>query len=332
MTDCFYQLGSFELQGRRVSGLVLDEEVFDLAEVANRAGIALPPVATLAELLDDWQPNLARCAQIAEFARGAGAEALGAVPVGQTRPLPPLGRLGKQIYAAANYRDHVAGMRKTFTPKFQQSDAQPPLEPYFFGKVCAPTGAYDDVVLPHGMQRIDWEAELMVVIGRAGRNVRPEEVKDHIAGYMTTNDLSCRDRTWRLDRPSLRSDWFGGKSWDSFAPMGPYFTPAVFMKDHADLNVRCWVNGELKQDGNTGAMIFSIEDQVAYISRMLTLLPGDVIATGTPAGTGQERLEYLKAGDVIEAEVEMCGKQVNRVVEGPAGYVEVRGKEAEILA
>jgi 2-keto-4-pentenoate hydratase/2-oxohepta-3-ene-1,7-dioic acid hydratase in catechol pathway len=138
---------------------------------------------------------------------------------------------------------------------------------------------------------------------------------------MTTNDVSCRDLTWREDRPAIRSDWLAGKSFDSFAPMGPFFVPKQFVANHADLAIKLWVNGVLKQDGNSRDMVFCIEDQIAYGSRMVTLEPGDIFATGTPAGTGQERLEFLRPGDVVETEIQFCGRQRNKVIQGSEEYV-----------
>jgi 2,4-diketo-3-deoxy-L-fuconate hydrolase len=231
------------------------------------------------------------------------------------------------LYAAANYREHVAEMRASkFTGgDFDKSkDAQGDkarLRAYLFLK--APSclaGAFDDIVLPAGEHRIDWEAELAVVIGRAGRNIPAARAPDHVAGFMTTNDVSCRDLTWREDRPTIRSDWLAGKSFDTFAPTGPFFVPREFVPNHASLRVWLAVNGVTKQDGNTGDMIFGTAEQIEYASRMLTLEPGDMFATGTPSGVGQGRGEFLKAGDVVECEVEGLGRQRNRVVQGAAEY------------
>lgn len=316
MADVFH-LGTFAFNGKIHAGLVLDGRILSLNDAAERAGVALPTFAAIADLLGNWDENFDRLARIAAHARSAGIEEHRLAMVEETRPLPPLGRNGKLLYAAANYRDHVANMRRTFTPPLSAEDKNrqlPALRPYMFGKMNVPTGAYDDILLPEDMERIDWEAELMVVIGAPGRRITAGETAAHIAGYMTTNDVSCRDRTWRDDRPTLRSDWLGGKSYDSFAPVGPYFTPKAFVPDHADLSIRLWVNGEIKQDGNSRNMIFGIEDQIEYASAMMTLLPGDMIATGTPAGTGQERGEFLRAGDIVETEVALCGRQRNRVV------------------
>ena len=329
MTGANFQLGSFAQGGAPVTGLVIDGEVISLRSAAARYQARLPPFTIMADLLADWDRNFDELQRLVGRLIAAGVEELTPVALQDTLPLPPLGRTGKALYAAANYADHVANMRRTFTPPLPASEAAKtpaPLRPYMFAKPCAQSGAYDDIVLPHGLARIDWEAELMVVIGVPGRNIPSEGAGRHIAGYMTTNDVSCRDLTWREDRPSIRSDWLAGKSFDSFAPVGPVFTPKAFVPDHSNLAVRLWINGQIKQDGNTRDMTFGVEAQIEYASRLMTLLPGDCIATGTPAGTGQERLEFLREGDLVEAEVEGCGRQRNRVVAGPAGYV--RGAQA----
>jgi 2,4-didehydro-3-deoxy-L-rhamnonate hydrolase len=322
MADDIFHLGVYAIAGRSTTMLVLDDHLLDLEQAAGRADLKLPS-GGIRSLLEDWNRSFETLTAIAAHARAAGIEIHGLKPE-EGRPLPPLGSGGKQLCAAANYRDHVAGMRKTFTPSQGVADEArplPPLRPYMFGKLAAPTGAFDDIAAPAGIERTDWEAELMVVIGRSGRNIPQAKAADHIAGYMTFNDVSCRDLTWREDRPAIRSDWLAGKSFDTFSPTGPWLTPAAFIPDHADLFIRLWVNGEIKQDGNSRDMTFGIEEQIEYASRLMTLSAGDTIATGTPAGTGQERLEFLKVGDIVETEVQYCGRQRNRIIAGPSEYI-----------
>jgi len=317
MTDVGFKLGEFRVGDRHILGMVLGSSVVDLKSKQALAGGAdrLSPFDSIQDLLEDWDRNFERLSAVAELARSKSIEPICSLDHDTCKPRPPIKRPSRMLYAAANYSDHVANMRRTFSsalpPPGEQKAA---LRPYLFAKVCSQTGALDDIVLPENIARVDWEAELAVVIGRRGRNISPENVHRFIAGYMTTNDVSCRDLTWREDRPSIRSDWISGKSFDTFAPMGPFMTPKAFVPDHANLSIRLWVNGEIKQDGNSRDMTFGIEDQISYAARMITLEPGDVFATGTPAGTGQERLEFLKAGDVVEAEVEHCGRLRNRVV------------------
>ena len=334
-----FKLGTFASAGRRFAGVVMDDRVIDLAAVhphfakssGARSGVLSDPGSVLG-LLQDWDRNFPVLQAIAAFItkQGTGDDPAksAAHRLDALRVLPPIIRPPKLLYAAANYREHVAGMRKTFrnglptikpSKDYQADKTTSEAYLFFKGNNCL-SGAYDDVILPEGVDRIDWEAELAVVIGRQDKNIPASKAMGHVAGFMTTNDISARSRTWRLDRPSIRSDWMGGKSYDTFAPMGPFFVPAAFVPDPANLRIWCAVNGVTKQEGNSGDMVFGIEDQIAYGSKMMTLESGDVFATGTPAGTGQERLEFLKEGDVIETEVEGLGRQRNKVVAGSAAY------------
>ncbi len=232
MTDPLFRLGRFSHKASAKLCLVLGEEqLVELKAASLVAGNSeLAEANLLDDLLADWDRNFDRLREVAEFVRREGAENFRPFPLKDVRPLPPVTHPHRLLYAAANYADHVAGMTKTFTSALPEPGAaKSQLRPYLFAKACSMSGAFDDVVLPPGMERIDWEAELAVVIGRRGKRIPPEKVGDHIAGYMTTNDVSCRDRTWREDRPAIRSDWLSGKSFDSFAPMGPYFTPKAFV-------------------------------------------------------------------------------------------------------
>jgi len=323
MSDPVFRLGLFSHNAVAKLCLVFgDGELVELRNAAAIAGpSALANASRLDDLLVDWDRNFDRLREVAAAIAREGVASLHPMKLADVRPLAPVTQPQKRLYAAANYADHVAGMTRTFASALPAPGApKSELRPYLFAKACAMTGAFDDIVLPPGLERIDWEAELAVVIGRRGKQIPPEKVGDHIAGYMTTNDVSCRDLTWREDRPALRSDWLSGKSFDTFAPMGPYFTPKAFVPAHDNLRIQLWVNGALKQDGVSRDMIFGIEDQIAYAAGMMTLEPGDIFSTGTPAGTGQERLEFLKAGDLVETEVELCGRQRNRVVAGDPTY------------
>jgi 2,4-didehydro-3-deoxy-L-rhamnonate hydrolase len=334
-----FRLGTFALGARRpFVGLVSGDEVADLdtlhgtyAKSRWATSGRLEATGSLLELLADWPRSFTVLQAMAAFIAEEGAASDRLRPavhrLDALRTLPPVLRPGKMLYAAANYREHVAEMRaSTFTGgDFDKSkDAQGDkarLRAYLFLK--APSclaGAFDDIVLPAGEHRIDWEAELAVVIGRPGKNIPAARALDHVAGFMTTNDVSCRDLTWREDRPTIRSDWLAGKSFDTFAPTGPFFVPREFVPNHDRLRVWLAVNGVTKQDGNTADMIFGTAEQIEYASRMLTLEPGDMFATGTPSGVGQGRGEFLKAGDVVECEVEGLGRQRNRVVQGAAEY------------
>jgi 2-keto-4-pentenoate hydratase/2-oxohepta-3-ene-1,7-dioic acid hydratase in catechol pathway len=173
-------------------------------------------------------------------------------------------------------------------------------------------GPGEAVILPRESQKVDWEVELGVVIGRPGRRIPVEAAHQHIAGYVIVNDISARDLTRRSDFP-FSHDWFRGKSFDTFAPMGPWFVPRDCIDNLHDLRLTLSVNGETMQDGNTGEMIFDTYEQIAYLSTLLNLKPGDVIATGTPAGVGMGRGVFLKDGDTMVATVEGLGVLSNPV-------------------
>jgi 2-keto-4-pentenoate hydratase/2-oxohepta-3-ene-1,7-dioic acid hydratase in catechol pathway len=222
------------------------------------------------------------------------------------------------FYAAQNFQEHVnemirAGMSPTGGPVFTGEKST--TIPYLFLKAPSTlAGAFDDIEIPRGMKKIDWEAEIALAIGTPGKRIKAERALDHVAGFMTTNDVSCRDQQIRTDRPALRSDWLGGKSHDNFAPMGPFLVPRAFVPDHMNLFIKLIVNGEVKQDGNTSQFIFTPEEQIEYASNMLTLDSGDIFSCGTCGGVGQGTNTFLNAGDVVETEIELLGRMRNRFV------------------
>jgi 2,4-didehydro-3-deoxy-L-rhamnonate hydrolase len=187
-------------------------------------------------------------------------------------------------------------------------------QPYFFLKPSLHTtvGPDEPIRIPRVTQKLDWEVELAVVVGRAAANLTVENAFSCIAGYTIVNDLSCRDLAKRDDWQFV-SDWFGQKVFDTSMPMGPWITPAQDIADPQNLALKLWLNDELQQNANTGGMIFNIAEQIEYVSRRLTLRPGDVIATGTPGGVGAPRGLFLKSGDVIRVEIEGIGSMHNPV-------------------
>ena len=154
-----------------------------------------------------------------------------------------------------------------------------------------------------------------MVIGRPTRNISEERALDAVAGYLIVNDLSARDLMKREGSPFVY-DWVGQKCFEDAAPMGPWLTPAAYIRDPNDMAIKLWVNGVLKQNSNTGRLVHNIAEQIAYLSRHITLQPGDVIATGTPAGVGMPRGEFLKAGDEVRIEIDGCGTLTNTMIAG----------------
>jgi len=237
------------------------------------------------------------------LSRAAGAMAGGRpLPEGQVRLVAPIPRPEKVICVGLNYADHAV-----------ESGAQPPPVPVIFSKfpstVCADG---DPIVLPRLSQEVDYEAELVVVIGRGGRHIAREQARSHIAAYACGNDVSARD--WQLRKPG--GQWLLGKSFDSFAPFGPAMLTADEVPEPGNLKIQLRLNGRVMQDSSTAQLIFPIEQLVAYVSGVCTLVPGDVIFTGTPGGVGFTRQPpvYLQPGDVVEVEIERLGTLRNPVV------------------
>jgi 2,4-didehydro-3-deoxy-L-rhamnonate hydrolase len=306
------------------AALVLGDDVVALSAAHAafrdaRGGTPLSGPDSILSLLESWDANFAVLQEIVAFVEKEGVPAGAAVARAGLRSLAPVLRPGKMFYAAQNFQEHVdemirAGMTPAGGPRFTGEKST--TAPYLFLKAPSTLcGGFDDIAIPRGMKKIDWEAEIALAIGKRGKRINAERALDHVAGFMTTNDVSCRDLQIRADRPALRSDWLGGKSHDNFAPMGPYLVPRVFVGDHMNLFIRLTVNGAVKQNGNTSQFIFSPEEQIEYASSMLTLETGDIFSCGTCGGVGQGTNTFLAPGDVMETEIEKLGKMRNRLVE-----------------
>lgn len=214
----------------------------------------------------------------------------------------PLCRPSKIICLGLNYLDHK-----------EESGFERPQRPLLFSKTPnALTGPFDPIVLPQSCDQIDWEVELAVVIGRAGKRIAAEDALDYVAGFSVLNDVSGRQAQFS------DSQWFRGKSFDTFAPMGPALVTIDEIGNFQNLKLTARVNGEIMQDGNSADMIFDIPAIIAFISQDITLWPGDIISTGTPSGVGifRDPPVLLKAGDVVECRVENVGTIRNTVEAG----------------
>jgi len=291
-----------------------DDDVIHLKAAPN--AITLSSTDSIDGLLQDWDANFARLQDMVADIEKEGRP--GAAKLSSLRALAPVRRPGKMFYAAQNFQEHVdemlrAGMTPAGGARFTGEKSTS--EPYLFLKAPSTLcGAYDDIELPRGLKKIDWEAEIALAISKPGKRIKAERALDHVAGFMTTNDVSARDLQIRADRPGLRSDWLNGKSHDNFAPMGPFLVPRAFVGDHTKLFIRLTVNGEVKQNGNTSQFIFTPEEQIEYASNILSLESGDFFSCGTCGGVGQGTNTFLKAGDVMETEIESLGKMRNRLV------------------
>jgi 2-keto-4-pentenoate hydratase/2-oxohepta-3-ene-1,7-dioic acid hydratase in catechol pathway len=234
------------------------------------------------------------------------------IPLSQVTLEAPIPQPRRNIFCIGkNYHDHAHEFSNSGFDSSAAAGAVPK-QPIIFSKVPESVIATDARVIidPAVSSAIDYEAELAVIIGRTGRGIRPEDAFDHVWGYTIVNDVTARDLQGRY------SQWLVGKSQDTFCPMGPWAVTRDEI-DVSDTGIRCFVNGELRQTSNTGLLIFDVPTIIATISAGLTLRPGDVIATGTPAGVGigSTPPRYLKAGDVVRVEIDGIGALVNRFEE-----------------
>ncbi|MFD7500606.1 fumarylacetoacetate hydrolase family protein [Streptomyces sp. NPDC001700] len=240
----------------------------------------------------------AALARIRAAASAEGADALPVIQDGGVRVGPPLGRIGKIVCIGLNYHDHAA-----------ETGAPLPEEPIVFMKAPDTVIGPDDTVLvPRGSLKTDWEVELAIVIGRTARYLDSDEAAlAAVAGYAVAHDVS--ERAFQIERGG---QWDKGKNCETFNPLGPWLVTADEVPDPQALGLRLWVNGEIKQNGTTAEQIFGVAEVVRYLSQFMTLYPGDVINTGTPAGVAMGRPEpkpYLRAGDVVELEIDGLGRQ-----------------------
>jgi 2-keto-4-pentenoate hydratase/2-oxohepta-3-ene-1,7-dioic acid hydratase in catechol pathway len=215
------------------------------------------------------------------------------------RLLAPLERPSKIIAVGLNYRDHAA-----------ESHEPLPTRPLLFAKLPSSIiGDHDPICLPSQSDQVDWEVELGVVIGRRARRVSQADALAHVGGYTIVNDVSARDLQ------TSDGQWMRAKSFDTFTPMGPWITTTDELGDASGLGIRLWVNGQLKQSGNTSDLVFGVAALVSFCSQAFTLEPGDVISSGTPSGVGNARKppEYLHEGDALVLEIDGIGRLHNTV-------------------
>lgn len=307
----WHALATYEVDGRAVPALVLDSGSYTLADLDawHRSAILGRLVCgDVLSALSDWPAFAEALAALAERVVASSH---------QHRPMNGAAKLRQplsppRIYAAAsNFIEHADEMGTVLAAKAQSA-------PYVFMKAATSViGPDEPIVIPASARQVDWEVELAAVIGRGGRNIPVGHALDHVAAYTIINDISARDLTRRADYP-FKFDWFRGKSFDTFGPLGPWLVPASVVGDPQNLAMRLSVNDEIKQDDSTAAMIFSVAEQIAYLSGIVSLQPGDVIATGTPKGVGMGTDTYLKHGDVVVASIDRIGSLRNPVIDAAA--------------
>ena len=312
----WYGLATYGADEGRRPAIVLDSGIFDMAgsfRALHGDETALPAWIDGGTdgAIDDWSQHGGEIEIFAEAANTLAAnDGLGETAINSDRLLAPI-RPRRIFAAAANYVEHADEMGTVLAAKADSN-------PYIFIKAdTSVIGPSVPVQIPPQSNQVDWEVELGVVIGRTARRIGQAEALDHVAGYTVVNDVTARDMNVRDDFP-FKFDWFQGKSFDTFAPTGPWIVPKSCIEDPQDLKLSLSVNGEVMQDANTSDMIFNVVEQISYLSNILTLLPGDVIATGTPTGVGMGRGIFLKPGDVMVASIEKIGDLENPVIDYPA--------------
>jgi len=309
-----FRLLSYFPEGGKTAraGVLGGETVADLeaalAAVAPdfAASNGIDPASTFS-ILQAWDAAL----PVLEKAAAAAGDVDRSWPLDKVHLAAPIHHPSSIFCAAANYQDHFLEMSGHEVDKSK-------INPYFFNKVARQTiiGTGAEIRKPPFTSKMDWEAEIVAVIGRTGHNVKAADALDLVAGYTIINDLSAREFMSREDWPRIRSDWVWQKSFDTSAPMGPWITPSSEIPDPQNLKINTWVNGQLEQDTHSKYMVFTVAEQIEALSQHLTLMPGDVIATGTGGGVGHPKGRFLNPGDVCRIEIEGLGTIENPVVAG----------------
>ena len=305
------KLLSFVSSGELKFGVKTEKGIVDVVATAENAGLSSPK--SLQELINLGDEGLKLVESI-----------LACSPViineEEMQYAAPLMQPEKMIFVGLNYEKHA-----------KEGGMPIPQQPIYFAKFAnSLAGHREDIVLTDFVEQVDYEVELVVVISKRTRNVSRDDALDYVFGYATGNDFSVRELQNRS------SQWLFGKALDGFAPFGPYLVTTDEVKDPQNLNLKLWVNGELRQNSNTADMIFSVAEIISDLSKIMTLEPGDVIYTGTPEGVilGMDKKNWLKPGDQVVCEVESLGRLENLLVSGDAtqnnkqthAYQEVKGK------
>ena len=304
-----FSIGAIKANNSGAAVVVIGNDVIRLNSLLAATGNELLPSRFgLSEMLDQWDVWFPRLKSVVDaFEEDVSIRnACDIEPISEVNWLPPIQRPRKLICMGTNYAGHA-----------DEVSSDPLKTPYAFIKSASNTlrGSGATITLLDIAQMNDWEVELAVVIGRAARHVDEGQAMDYVAGYTIINDVSARD--WVASSPKfLGIDWVIGKSIDGYAPMGPTFTPAEFVPDPQNLDLELTVNGTVMQHGNTRQMVFNIAQIIAHLSKSMTLEPGDVIASGTPEGTGfgQKPMVFLKDNDVVRCTITGLGTLENKFI------------------
>ena len=299
-----YRLATYQGKTGPRAGIVAGETLFDAAEA-----IGEPAYRTVLDILNDWPRSSDRIATV--VARGLS----NGWPVKDAQLRAPVLWPSAIYCAGANYRDHAAEMARVLN-RPHDPNAERGLPWHFLKATRCVADPGETVRAAWYSRKLDWEVELAAIIGRPAKQVSVEHALDYVAGYTAANDLSARDLMTSPNVPAsspFKFDWFSHKSFDGSCPLGPWIVPAHQIPDPQNLGIKLWVNDVVKQDSSTGKMIFSLAEQIAHLSTRITLYPGDLILTGTPAGVGMARGEFLKPGDTVRVWIERIGTLTNKI-------------------
>jgi 2-keto-4-pentenoate hydratase/2-oxohepta-3-ene-1,7-dioic acid hydratase in catechol pathway len=307
------KLATYLKDGSVFCGILTNEGLIDIVLLWDDSG----PPRSVIEILERGSGCLEKLADLEKTAKAS-------IPLGSVKMLAPIPRPGKILALAGNYVEHIkeAGLKLGLSDSPRLTTVPRP----FIMPATAVANPSDEIPWPAYSETIDYEIELAVVIGQKAKAVAAENAMEIIAGYTIVNDISARTVTFKKNR-AVRPwdefyDWLNGKWADGFCPMGPYLLTADEIEDVQNLNMKLTVNGEVRQKANTSQMIHTVAQIVSFLSHLMTLEPGDIIATGTPSGVGFATGNYLKAGDKIEATIDKLGTLTNTLGPEPEKFYE----------
>jgi 2-keto-4-pentenoate hydratase/2-oxohepta-3-ene-1,7-dioic acid hydratase in catechol pathway len=302
-----YRLLSYQSGREARAGVLVGDTVYDAARLSGESGWS-----SVLGALQEW-PKANRAFAAAAKRIAAGKSKAKGIPLQRVKLLAPVLYPGDIYCAGANYTDHMAEMARAQGHAPGPNMKELGEKPWHFVKSSKSSvvGPGAKVRLPAYAQKVDWEVELVAVIGRTAKDLSVEKALGCVAGYTIADDLSARDAMRRPGNPAtspFHFDWVSQKCFDGACPLGPWIVPAGEIRDPHQLGIRLWVNGELMQDSHTSKMIFDTAEQIAMLSSRVTLQPGDLVLTGTPAGVGMGRQRFLKAGDTVKLWIESVGE------------------------
>lgn len=291
------KLVRYHHKGRELYGALVNDRVISFHELVQRQGVELPE--SLKDFVTQGVQGIRTAEKMLKDAKKNEVNNVSSL-IDEATILAPIDSPPKILCLGLNYRDHAA-----------EQNAMIPDEPIIFMKPHTTIiGPNDNIVKPVSVQQLDYEAELAIIIGKEAKKVPVSRAESHIFGYTIMNDVSARDVQFK------DGQWTRGKSFDTFAPTGPCITTVNQLRDTSDLSIRTWVNSEIRQDSTTRNMVFTVHEIIYHLSQVMTLKPGDIIATGTPSGVGfasKPQPRFLQSGDIVKIEIEGIGILQNTV-------------------